>query len=211
MARKSFWSVAGLLAALPLLVGLGIGVHTVIAFGQETPEAADQDATPNPQQGGTPVQTAKPVDNGTPLQSSGAQQSGPLQSSSPLQSAGPVQAVLPPLSYDVPPPPPPPNFAGQAPPDFVAGGCFSNDRLGTILGGAKPPSPEVLDMLVKDLKNPCAETPPPPPELVVASNTPVPTTTTIPPPLPPTIPPIVVYPPVVFNPTCQSQMSQTNC
>ena len=46
MARKSFWSVAGLLAALPLLIGLGIGVHTVIAFGQETPEAADQDATP---------------------------------------------------------------------------------------------------------------------------------------------------------------------
>jgi hypothetical protein len=212
MAFRSFWGFAAMLAALALIFGIGAGVQTFIAHGQGTSEPAVPDDKSGPQQSAPPLQTNKPVEGGGPLQTGGSHQAGPLQGSSPLQGAGPIQAALPPMGYDVGPPSAPPNFAGVGLPDYVASGCFSNDRLASIMGAPKPPTPEVLDMLVKDLKNPCADTPPPPPQLVVASATPVSTNpTTNPPTLPPTLNPTVVLPPVVFNTPCQAQVSQSNC
>ena len=104
-----------------------------------------------------PLQKTDPLQSGNPLQSSNPLLgTNPLQGSNPLQGAGPIQAVGPMPDYGLGGPTPPPNVVGQAPPpDFAAGGCFSNERLANILGTL--PTPEVLELLVNILKNPCAE------------------------------------------------------
>ena len=213
MTRRFGWRVAGMLATVLFIMGIGAGVRTFLAYGQDTQAVPASSEIPS-----SPHQAARPVEGESSMQGSGPLQgAGPLQDArpihvgGPLQGAGPIQAALPPLATENRPFLPPPNFAEKAPPNFAAGGCSTNDRLATIMGAPTPPSPEVLGMLIKNLKNPCTETAPPPPEFTVASFTPG---STISPPTSrvPSLPPqIVVLPPMVYNPTCQSQNSQTNC
>jgi hypothetical protein len=148
-----------------------------------------------------PLQGANPLQSGSPLQGSNPLQGGnPLQGSNPLQGAAPIQAVGPMPDNGLNLPTPPAFLAGPWLPfgPYFGNGGTMNELLEQLLGGPTPPNPQTLATLVNLLTPPDS----PPPTLVSSP----------PPEYPPFRPgPVGQLPPTVFNPTCQSQVSQSNC
>lgn len=153
-----------------------------------------------PQQGSGPIQAASSLQGASPLQGT-----GPLQGAPPLQGAGPVQAVGPAMGTEGFAGLTAPQAPGAPPPGVGPIGPLPGPYL-TNLGNL---SPELITLLVNaltpDTPAPDAPTPPTP---IPVSTTPV--TPQLPPGPGPQLP-ITPLPPSVFNPTCQTQISQTNC
>jgi hypothetical protein len=109
------------------------------------------------------------------------------------------------------PPPPAGPFVAPPPAAPVSNVGTMNQLLNGLFAGPNPPSPELLAILVSVLSPPPPSDPPPPPTPPIPVSNPPPTPPT--PPQPPIItpPPPISLPPPVFNPTCQSQLTPSQC